>query len=141
MENKDNVQSGYKVLNIFLMDSVFNRVNQVTFDADKMKPTLDIDIKTNIENDKIFIAETLVYESISNDIKEVSAKITMLGIFEKFGESPSISPVDFGNINGPAIIYPFIREHLSSLALKAGIGQLLIPPVNFVKRTQEEKGK
>ena len=140
MENQDNLQSGYKVINIFLMDSIFNRISQVTFEAEKLKPVLNIDIKTNFDNNKIIVSETLVYESIVNNIKEVTATITMLGVFEKFGDSPSVSPTDFGNINGPAIIYPFIREHLSSLSLKAGIGQLLIPPVNFVKKTQEEKG-
>ena len=141
MENQDNLQSGYKVISVFLMDSVFNRVSQVTFDNSKLTPTLNIDINTNIENNKIIVTETLVYESIVNSIKEVSSTITMLGIFEKFGESPSVSPTDFANINGPAIIYPFIREHLASLSLKAGLGQLLIPPVNFVKKPHEVKNK
>ncbi|NCD10471.1 MAG: preprotein translocase, partial [Negativicutes bacterium] len=36
-----------------------------------------------------------------------------------------------GNVNGAAIIYPYIREHLTSLSVKAGVGIILLPPANF----------
>jgi len=38
---------------------------------------------------------------------------------------------NFGNVNGAAIIYPYIREHLTSLSVKAGVGIILLPPANF----------
>jgi preprotein translocase subunit SecB len=54
----------------------------------------------------------------------------MIGIFEKKGESV-IDLENFGNVNGAAIIYPYIREHLTSLSVKAGVGIILLPPTNF----------
>jgi preprotein translocase subunit SecB len=56
----------------------------------------------------------------------------MVGTFEKVGES-IINLEQFGHVNGAAIIYPFIREHLSNLSAKAGVGIILLPPVNFTK--------
>jgi preprotein translocase subunit SecB len=46
----------------------------------------------------------------------------------------------FANINGPAIIYPFIREYMANLAMKGGI-TLFLPPVNFIKMHLDEKAK
>jgi preprotein translocase subunit SecB len=39
----------------------------------------------------------------------------------------------FGHVNAAAIIYPYIREHLSNLSAKAGLGLIFLPPVNFAK--------
>ena len=54
----------------------------------------------------------------------------MLGGFEKYGE-PILTDDKFKAINAPAIIYPFIREHLHNLCQKSGIPNVLLPTVNF----------
>jgi preprotein translocase subunit SecB len=40
---------------------------------------------------------------------------------------------EFGKINGAAIIFPYIREHITNIFLEAGIGAIILPPVNFTK--------
>ncbi|MPN00216.1 hypothetical protein SDC9_147410 [bioreactor metagenome] len=67
-----------------------------------------------------------------NEIEQVSAKISMIGVFEKFGDSP-LNLEQFGKVNGAAMIYPYIREHFTNLAVKAGIGLIFLPPVNLTK--------
>ena len=62
----------------------------------------------------------------------------MVGIFQKEGESDIKNDEDFGRINGAAIIFPFVREHIANVALKGGLGTVLIPPVNFTKYTGKE---
>jgi preprotein translocase subunit SecB len=55
----------------------------------------------------------------------------MLGIFEPSDwNDPHLE--NFANINAPAIIYPFIREHIASLTTKAKMPYIL-PPFNFVE--------
>ena len=54
----------------------------------------------------------------------------MIGVFEKYGE-PVITDDKFKAVNAPAIIYPFVREHLYNICLRAGIGNVLLPTVNF----------
>jgi len=85
--------------------------------------------ETNPEN-KFGVTLTLDYKGKQNELVICAAKITMLGIFEKTGEPP-ISEEGFKQINAPAIIYPFIREHLYNICLKAGIANTLLPTVNF----------
>ena len=62
----------------------------------------------------------------------------MVGVFKKEGESDIKSDEDFGRINGAAIVFPFVREHIANMALKGGLGTVLIPPVNFTKYTGKE---
>jgi preprotein translocase subunit SecB len=56
----------------------------------------------------------------------------MVGVFECVGESELKDYDLFGRVNGAAIIFPYIREHISGLSLKAGLGPIILPPVNFV---------
>ena len=57
----------------------------------------------------------------------------MVGIFECIGESQLKDYEKFGKINGAAIIFPYIREHITNLSMKAGLGPIILPPVNFTK--------
>jgi preprotein translocase subunit SecB len=54
-------------------------------------------------------------------------------IFERTGESPLTDFEEFGKVNGAAIIFPFIREHIMNMSLKGGIGAVILPPLNFTK--------
>lgn len=66
----------------------------------------------------------------------LSASVDMDGIFEI--EDGGIDIDYIANVNGAAIIYPFIRQHLADLTIKAGSGSLLIPPFNFVGEYQRK---
>ncbi|HLX93906.1 MAG TPA: protein-export chaperone SecB [Puia sp.] len=61
------------------------------------------------------------------------AKMKIIGVFEKSGE-PALSDDVFVKVNAPAIIFPFVREHFATLALKAAIGNVLLPPLNFTRQ-------
>ena len=68
----------------------------------------------------------------------LNAKVTMKGLFEQKGDT--LLNVDtFGQVNGPAILFPFVREQLASLTMKANIPPILLSPINFVKRSGEKK--
>ena len=64
----------------------------------------------------------------------------MIGVFVKEGDVP-LPLEDFGNVNGAAIIFPYIREQFSNLALKAGLGFIILPPINFVKMAEDKRAK
>lgn len=65
----------------------------------------------------------------------------MVGVFKRIGDSELIDNEQFGRINGAAIIFPFVREHIANIALKAGLGSLILPPVNFTKVNVESNKK
>ncbi|MEO8589810.1 MAG: protein-export chaperone SecB [Flavobacteriales bacterium] len=66
----------------------------------------------------------------------LKAEVTMKGLFEQKGET-QLNVDTFAQVNGPAILFPFIREQLASLTMKANIPPILLAPINFVKRAGE----
>ena len=133
------MESGYKIENLLLMECNFNRIPNVLFNKN-VESIVDIKVNCTVQEDKVFVQETLKFESKNNEVLEVYATITMLGIFVKVGEVP-LSQEEFGNVNGAAILFPYIREQLSNLALKAELGHVILPPANFVKMAKDKKDK
>ena len=123
----------YKVERIILMNSSFHREVKIYFS----KPiTLSFDHSSEAqetsESDGFFgVGLTFSFKGIQEaDFLAFSAEVKMIGIFEKVGE-PAVSEDLFKKINAPAIIYPFIREHLHGLCQKGSVGNVLLPTVNF----------
>lgn len=133
MEQEKQPISGFKIVNLLLLESDFKRVSSVTFEQDKISSTINVDVNVQVVKNSIFVTETIKYEQKSSDISEVNATIKMVGVFEKIGDSELNNLEEFGRINGAAIIFPYIREHLTNLSAKAGINVIILPPFNFTK--------
>jgi preprotein translocase subunit SecB len=133
-------QGGIKIIHIILLESQFRRVSTVTIDGTQK---LEIKIEVGSSNDsssrRILSEVTLNATSKYNDEIQIEAKIKMAGIFEYENVTEEFLAT-FSKINGPSIIFPFVREHLTSLMQKAGVQPIIINPVNFVelaRRTEE----
>ena len=136
--NNESLEAGFKLNNLFLVESVFKREAQVTFDESKTTNSVAVDVTVQVAGDNTIVTETLNYTQKLGKKIEVSATIKMVGLFEKKG-SPLLDMESFGNVNGAAIIFPYIREHLTSLSAKAGLGLILLPPANFTKNKMSSK--
>lgn len=139
-ENNTNIEEpkelpkagGYKVENVVLIESTFSRVVSVDVKEYTIANEINIShesLETLVDN-KFGVTLTLEYVGKQNELIICTSKIKMLGLFEKIGE-PALNEDSFKKINAPAIIYPFIREHLYNICLKAGIANILLPTVNF----------
>lgn len=122
----------YRIENIVLISSSFNR----EIDIDFSKPiTLQAEHnsevqETNPEDKKFGVSLIFDFKGMQDEFAAFTAQVKMIGVFEIIGE-PAV-PVDaFKKINAPAIIYPFIREHVHNLCQKATVGTVLLPTVNF----------
>ena len=133
MEEKKDLESGFRIINILLLESSFNRIQNVVFNNPEIKQEVNVDVNVSVNGNTVGVAEQVIYKQIFNDIEQVTAVIKMAGVFEKSGDSP-LDLEQFGQVNGAAIIYPYIREHLSSLSAKAGLGLIFLPPVNLTKQ-------
>jgi len=136
-EQSQEQQAGsYNVETITLVESDFSRRVIIDF----TKPTNNnIDILTEISesdsNSKIIVSVILKVDSTQEEEQIFSIKVKMTGVFSKNG-SPQLNEDIFKKVNAPAIIYPFIREHVATTCAKAGLGHIFIPPVNFVERNK-----
>lgn len=70
---------------------------------------------------------------LSIDIDAMAAFETQKPIDEKFLSSP------FARQNAPAIAFPFLRSFLQTLCVNAGIPPIILPAINFVKLSAENK--
>lgn len=69
-------------------------------------------------------------------------KITMVGEFQMLDleGSKNLDLESFCRINAPAIIYPYIRQHVRALTLDAGFtNPIVLPIINFLKLDSEIK--
>lgn len=137
MEN-NTPKSGFNVQNIILIESEFSRVNQVHFDKEHIQNNLDIHVDTAVNGTTINVAETVTITQLYSDIEQVKIKVKMVGLFEQFGEA-LIPAEKFGRVNGAAIIFPFIREHIASLSQKASIPPIILPTVNFANSEENQE--
>lgn len=129
MENNAS-KSGFNVQNIILIESEFSRINHVQFDKENTKNNLDIHVDTAINGNIISVAETVTITQLYLEKEQVKIRVKMVGLFEQFGEA--LMPAEtFGRVNGAAIIFPYIREHITSLSQKASIPPIILPTVNF----------
>jgi preprotein translocase subunit SecB len=134
-------KDAFKLLNIILIESSFKREPQIDFDNQNIHNNINIDVQNSTENSNIlYVTVIMDFDTSIDNKKFISSKIQMLGVFE-FGEKLPLSLDSFANINAPAIIFPFIREHLSNVSMKAGIQPILLPPINFVALAKDKKKK
>ncbi len=129
-------KSSYKLLNIILIESQFKREPQITLEAKDFNNKISINVEHQITDNNLFVTVSLNFDAGILDTKQIVALIKMLGIFE-YIEDDVLPVKDFAKINAPAIIFPFIREHLASTSMKAGISPILLPPINFIKISQD----
>ncbi|MDR6195352.1 protein-export chaperone SecB [Siphonobacter sp. SORGH_AS_0500] len=69
----------------------------------------------------------------------IKMAVNTAGMFEIVGKVEDSSIENFAQINGPAILYPFIRETIASITSKAGIPTVLLPPLNFVEMAERNR--
>jgi len=134
MQPQPELASGVvKIIQIVLMESHFKRATEVIYD-DQEKIAIDIDVVPTVDASKKTIVTEVRFEmnSTRGDTKQIDTRITMAGIFSFEGLSDEASK-EFSKINAAAIVFPFVREHLMTTALKAGINPIVLNPVNFVE--------
>lgn len=131
MENIKEKHSGFKVESILLTDSSFSRRGIINFKDSKQEVTFETGVGTKENTVNVKLTTTVLNRYDGEE--QYKIEVSMVGVFKRTGDSVIIDNEQFGRINGAAIIFPFIREHIANIALKAGLGSLILPPVNFTK--------
>lgn len=135
MENKEINQDAYLIESIFLVESNYMRLPSIDF-SNPINSILSVNIDTGGdlmgEDGRFGVLLTVSIKGQIESVKVYEITVRMIGMFVKIG-SPEPPLEIFKKINAPAIIYPYIREHVHNLNNKAGINNIILPPVNFYK--------
>ena len=127
-----NMESGFHVSNLLLLESQFNRINRVQFNEETFANLIPkIGVAVDVHGNQITVTEEVTVSQEIDGKTQFSFFVKMVGVFERIGESLLTDGEKFGRVNGAAIIFPYIREHITALSLKAGLEPIILPPINF----------
>ncbi|MCC8426952.1 protein-export chaperone SecB [Mucilaginibacter sp. UR6-11] len=130
----------FSLVNIILLESNFVRDWILNLDNPKFKNNVDIKVNSQRNEEHLSVIIDLSYSAgLEGGKTEMKADIKMVGVFT-VPEQSELPVETFTNVNAPAIIFPFLREHLASLSMKAAINPIMLQPVNFVKGSEPNKG-
>jgi preprotein translocase subunit SecB len=129
----EKIKSGYQLRKVVLRESQFKLK-----DPNNLPTELKFDIQIGDKIGEGFI-ETVIKLGVSdaNGSDSLIIDVMMVGIFDIIGES-ALDIEFFRKINGPTIVYPFVRQLVRSISLDAGINPIMIPTVNFHKISKGE---
>ncbi len=132
-------QPGIKFNDIILSEIEFNRKPNK---PDKPQIKISFEQKNNLFNDNKNLNVELLCE-ITEEKKAFYLKCGMVGVFSIIEDKLNMSLEDFAKINAPALMFPYIREIISSITFKSGI-PIMLSPMNVVallKNTPKIKNK
>ncbi|MEL6695961.1 MAG: protein-export chaperone SecB [Bacteroidota bacterium] len=134
--------SGLTLHKIHLAHSRFQYLaNQDYWEKQFNSIKIGIELDKQPENAKLSCKLLISVIAIDENENEVAAiDVAMRGVFT-FEEYAPVDLETFGNINAPAILYPFIREHITNISRKGDIKEILLPPINFVRMFQRKSGE
>lgn len=129
---------------LILISVNFRRKTQIDAPENKnIKHDTSVNVTTAQHPNDQYSVFLAVDHLVSYDKAEiVTIKVEYAGNFKKVVSESSEEELDrFLNINAPAIIFPFVREVISSLSAKAMLGAILLQPVNFIKLYENKKAE
>jgi len=103
-----------------------------------IKPELSINTELRKKQKELIV--TLAIRQVTGNLP-FFFEVKGAGLF-KFNKLPEGNLVkQFGSINCPAILFPYLRETIADLTRRAGFHPLHLDPINFVElaKTREEK--
>jgi preprotein translocase subunit SecB len=118
-------------------------VTKVNFDCFPNREPGTLITKLNVINN--FVKDTPRLESnlsveisTSGDFEKTSVKleVNILGIFEEQKDS-AISLKSFSEIQAPALLFPYLREAITSITARSPMGPLILPPTNVLALIKE----
>ena len=123
----DKQNPGISFKKVFLSTLSFERK---PFLSETKQIEVDFSVDRNISKDGKSLA--LVLKCFINEKKGAfNIKCSIVGLFEKEDSTSKMSLESFAESNAPALLFPYLREVISTTTLKAKIGPIVLPPVNI----------
>lgn len=136
----ENNEVQFKINRIIIAESHLNRAVKIDFKK-RINNHLEISINTDKETtgNSFGVELNIKVTGKQEDAEVFNIFVKAIGLFNQEGSSEKLTRKSFQEINAPAIIFPFIREHVSSLSVKAGLGNVILQPINFVAFNKKKR--
>lgn len=130
-------QPGISFDGILLLKENFHRIPSI---PDKLKIDINFSMILNSSADSFSNELTTNLACLSEEDEEVlKFEFTFVGVFSVINEDANMDIKHFMKHNSPALIFPYVREHITTITQKAGINPILLPPINILAMTKDIK--
>lgn len=139
----DKAKSGIQLKQILLNESLYSLKDYKNLPSpDSFNMNISFEHSIDEKNINVKVTVSVQNKEDNNIVEGSNLKIlvSMTGLFEK-EDTISISNEQFVKVNAPAIIYPYVRQHIRTLSLESGIPSIILPIVNFVALYEAKKSK
>jgi preprotein translocase subunit SecB len=128
-------QPGISFDGIILVKEDFWRDFNVSDDAEiKLK----FNSINNLGETNATVEITLSLELVSHENSILRLDSTFVGFFSIIKGEENMEMKDYLENHAPALLFPYIREHISTVTMKAGIKPVLLRPINLVSLLSDD---
>lgn len=128
-------QPGINFDGIILVGEEFWRNHNVPSDS---KIDLKVQASNNIIDNKATVEITSILRLVHEAKDVLSLESRFVGLFSVIDGDENMGIEEYIQNNSPALMFPYIREHISTITGKAGIKPILLPPVNLLSILNKE---
>jgi preprotein translocase subunit SecB len=134
-ELDDSKQPGIAFNYVILNRSEFTR--NIKIEA-KNELAISFECKNSLMNNDSLLQCELTAEIIE---KNGNFKLicSMIGVFSEIESSKNMELKGFAENNAPGLVFPYLREHITSITSKAGLQPIILPPVNIIAMVKKAK--
>jgi len=140
-------QASFQIEKVYVKDLSLEIPNAPQIFTEQVQPQLDVQMGTEISN----FAEGLYEVTVSATVTAKAAERTIFlaeavqaGIFS-VRNVPQQELEPLLGIGCPTIVFPYLRETISDLVVRAGFPPVLLTPVSFealyLQRVQQQQGQ
>ncbi len=128
---------GIRIIDIVLLRSFLERIPNK--ERKLTEPEINFSIGHNLPDEYLLEVVLGTEVFVKNKETTLNIKAEMLGLFQAkkninaYLKELNVSLKDFVNVNVAGIIYPYLREHILELSIRARTTPVLLPVVNFVR--------
>lgn len=132
---KQENQQVFRVQKVYVKDVSFEtpRSTEIFTEQSQWTPEVKIQLNTENKNVKDDIYECTLMLTVTVELHEKPAyliEVQQSGLFTISGFKQEELAHLLGSY-APSVLFPFVREVVSDLAVKGGFPQLLLDPINF----------
>lgn len=122
-------QPGISFDGIMLVKENFWRDYDVPEDT---KPDFKINMGWNVKDNIYFVELSTILRLLHDGKETLKLENTFVGIFSIVNDKENMEIEAYVKNNAPALMFPYIREHISTITQKSGIRPILLPPINIL---------
>lgn len=122
-------QPGIKFDGIILVKESFWRDYNI---PDNPEVELNINMNANDQKENYSTQLDITVLMKHDNIDVLKLETSFVGLFSVDNKQQNMDIANFLENHSPALMFPFIREHIASITQKAGVGPVLLPPVNIL---------